>query len=221
MRARTPHDATRTLTAPRRPLRRIAAAALLALVPALLSAGPATAAEAPDCEGQQLSQPFLRFLDPALYTPVPDGGLEAAARGWDLREGAAVVAGNESYHVAGADDARSLSLPAGSSATSPPICVSLLHPTVRLFARNGGSPLSTLAVEALVSDGSGLLERVPVGVVLGGLAWQPTLPLPVLANLTAPLAADGNVSVRFRFTPTGALGRWQIDDVFVDPYKVT
>jgi hypothetical protein len=52
--------------------------------------------------------------------------------------------------------------------------------------------------------------------VLGGSKWTPTLPLPVIANLL-PLLPGDLTPVRFRFTPVG--GAWQIDDVYVDPYR--
>jgi hypothetical protein len=59
---------------------------------------------------------------------------------------------------------------------------------------------------------------VPIGIVLGGSAWGPTLPMPVIANLL-PLLPGDLTPVRFRFTPAGIGGAWQIDDVYVDPYR--
>ena len=55
----------------------------------------------------------------------------------------------------------------------------------------------------------------PVGVLLAGGAWQPTLPLPFLDGLLS--LAQG--TVQFRFTPLGAGSGWQIDDIYVDPFK--
>jgi hypothetical protein len=165
------------------------------------------------CPDQSLSRPFLRWLDPASYVLVQNGSFEKAA-GWSLKHGARLVAGNEPYSVNSPRDRSSLSLPAGSSATSPPMCITLLHPTLRLFAVNSGAPTSALVVEAVVKL-AGLKLSLPVGVVLAGSDWQPTLPLPFLANLLAP--ATGTVS--FRFTPLGPGGGWRIDDVYLDPYK--
>jgi hypothetical protein len=53
-------------------------------------------------------------------------------------------------------------------------------------------------------------------VVLGGSAWQPTLPFPVVANLL-PLLPGQMTPVAFRFTARG--GAWRIDDVYIDPWK--
>jgi hypothetical protein len=129
---------------------------------------------------------------------------------------AAVRSGNESFHVAGADDANALRLPDGSSATTPPLCVGVEHPTVRFFARNTGSPLSLLAVSVRFRGIDGLLDSLPIGTVVAGRDWQPTLPMPVVANL---LALTSGQEVSFRFTPVGLFGGWSIDDVYVDPYR--
>jgi hypothetical protein len=177
----------------------------------LATAAPAQAA----CPDQTLEQPFLRFLDPMRYTLAPGGSFEDGAPGWQLRGDATVVAGNETYYVGGKADAYSLYLPSGSSATTPPICVGIEYPTLRFFAANRGSILlSTLKVDVLVA---GL--PVPIGIAAGGSAWQPTLPMLVVKNLLSPLASDGSVDVRFRFTPVGLGAKWQIDDVYVDPFK--
>lgn len=201
-----------------RPWRALAAIAIAALT----SFGAATTASAslvPGCPDAQLSQPFLRFLDPAYYVLAPDGGFESNAAGWKL-SGASVVSGNESFYLRATSDSRSLRLPAGSSATSPASCVTMLSPTLRLVVRNTGSLLSTLKVEALYTDSVGLLRTTPVAVLTGTGSWQPTLPLPLLTNLTAlPLLTDGAFRVRLRFTPLGLGGNWSIDDVYVDPYQ--
>jgi hypothetical protein len=198
-------------------------ATLGAVVAALGGAAPAVAASstsgAAACDQQVLSQPFLPFLDPAWYTPVEDAGLERGGKAWDLHGGAAVVAGNEPYFVASPHDVRSLSLQAGASATTAPVCVTVTHPTVRFFIRNTGSPLALLNVEALIVDGDAIVERLPVATLAGSGVWAPTLPLPILANALAPVAGDGTLQVRFRFTPVLG-GDWRVDDVYVDPYKV-
>jgi hypothetical protein len=206
---------------PRRPssLRAARAVAALACAGAALtgaaSAQAATAARSggPACPDQPLSHPFLRWLDPASYTLVQNGSLEKAT-GWSLAGGARLVAGNESFSVNSPRDRSSLSLPAGSSATSPPMCVTLLHPTLRFFAVNGGAPTSVLVVDAVVKL-AGIRLSLPVGLVLAGSDWQPTLPMPFLTNLLAPLAG----TVSFRFAPLGRSGEWRIDDVYLDPYK--
>ncbi len=77
---------------------------------AALTMGTGTANAAASCEGQTSEQPFLRFLDPLPYTPVPGGSFEGA-HGWQLSGGARVVSGNEPFYVAGRTHQRSLFLP--------------------------------------------------------------------------------------------------------------
>ena len=89
---------------------------------------------ATDCGTPELSQPFKPWLDYSLYKLVDGGTFEDGADGWTLTGGARVVDGNAKQKVSGAGDARSLSLPAGSSATTPPVCVGLDEPTLRYFA---------------------------------------------------------------------------------------
>jgi hypothetical protein len=163
-----------------------------------------------DCDDQSLERPFLPWADPAHYTLVPDGDLTAGAAGWEL-DGAEVVADNEPWYVHGGVTPAALRLSAGDRATTPPMCVSLLHPTLRFFVRDAGGLLGALSVEVVSSDGLVL----PVGAVSGllqGDEWAPSLPLPVLANLV-------DDEVAFRFTATGLGSARVIDDVYVDPYK--
>jgi len=174
-------------------------------------------ASAPSCDAPETSHPFLPWLDVASYVPAPGGGFEAGAKGWDL-DGAATVAGNESFHVGGAADDMSLRIPAGGDATSPTFCVGLEHPTVRFFAkRTGGTLLSTLRVDVQFEDALGVQHSLPTGLVLGGGNWAPSLPTLLVANLL-PLLPGQHTPVRLRFVPQGA-GAWQIDDVYVDPFK--
>jgi hypothetical protein len=42
--------------------------------------------------------------------------------------------------------------------------------------------------------------------------------MPVIANLL-PLLPGELTPVRFRFTPVGLGAAWQIDDVYVDPFR--
>lgn len=102
------------------------------------------------CPDADASQPFLPWGDQAMYVPAPDGGFEYGGGAWDLQDGATVVAGNETFQVGGAGDSQALALPDGSDATTPPICIGLDSPTLRLFVRNGGDPDSSLRVSVIV-----------------------------------------------------------------------
>ena len=149
---------------------------------------------------------------------APDGGFEQGGGVWSLEDGAVVVAGNDSFQVGGAGDSWSLSLPDGSQATSADVCIGLDSPTMRFFARNDGDPDASLQVSVIVDTLLGRLT-VPIGSVDGRQSsWHPTPIFPLLANLTAlPIVNDGTASIRLRFTPNG--GDWQIDDVYVDPFR--
>ena len=183
-------------------------------------AGAATEGVVGVCPPSAYEQPFAPWLDFASYVLAPNGGLESGAAGWSLDGGAAVVAGNESFYVRGADDTSSLSLPAGSTATTSSMCVDATSPDLRFFVRNSGSLLSTLKVEALYTDALGQPRALPVALLAAGPSWQPTLPVAFLTNFTAPpLVTDGTTSVTFRFTPQGSWSGWKIDDVYVDPFK--
>jgi hypothetical protein len=150
-----------------------------------------TAPAAQACPGQ-LSRPFSPWLDFAQYTPAP--GFE---QGWTL-DGATLADGGQPW----GGGAQSLAIPAGASAVSPPVCVTPAHPTIRFFAKGTGA----LAVSVL-ADG---LE-VPVGAVAGTGTWAPTLVMPIVLNLL------GEEQVQFRFA--GALGDFELDDVWIDPYS--
>ena len=187
--------------------------AAIAVVAFAAFAVPASASAA--CDGQALSKPFARWLDFADYTMPDDGSFEAGASGWQL-DRATVVADNEPFGVHGANDSNALRVPAGGSAVSTPICIGLGHPTLRLFARSSASlTLSSLRVDVRFLDSSGNQRSLPVGTLLPGTRWQPTLPMPVVVNLLSVLPA-GPSEVRLAFTPVGP-ATWWIDDVYVDP----
>jgi hypothetical protein len=194
---------------------------LVAGAAALAIAAPAQAgllvSSATDCDDQVYEQPFLPWADPASYVLAPGGTFEQGAGDWRLSGNASVVSGNESHYVHAAGDSSSLSLGSGSSATSDSMCVGIEHPTLRLFAaRTGGSLLSTLKVDVLFEDNGGSVRALPIGLLLAGNQWQPTLAMPVVANLL-PLLPGEHTAVAFRFTVNG--GSWKIDDVYVDPYR--
>jgi len=204
-------------------LRRTAAAFFTTTIAAVAFASPANAAllteSAASCDDGPITQPFQRFGDAASYKLLPGGSFEAGTDAWQLSGGAKLVSGNESYNVGGAGS-RSLSLPQGSAAVSPFTCVGLAEPSLRLFAKRNSALLglvSTLNVQIQVKTSLGLSLWLPVlPGDLGGSSWHPTAPMPLIANIL-PLSASDKTPVRFRFSPL--LGSWQIDDVYVDPFR--
>ena len=199
-------------------LRRLTVLSIAALALGLGASQPAFASTG--CPDRQLDRPFLPWLDPVYYTLAPNGGLESGADAWSLSGGAEVVLGNERFNVRAPGDQYSLFLPSGSSATTGTTCVEILDGTMRFFAMNTGSLLSSLKVEVLYTDAFGTPRAHTIALMLAGARWQPTLPTALLANLLhPPLLTDGKVEVAFRFTPLGGLSGWRIDDVYVDPFK--
>jgi hypothetical protein len=201
-------------------IKRAIGALVAAGVVTMAAAAPAQAgllvASAQNCGNPASSQVFLRWLDPLSYAAAPGGAAESAA-GWTLAGGARVVAGNEPWRVGGAGRS-SLQLPRGSQATTGTMCVGIGHPVMRFFARRtSGWLLDSLKVEVLFEGAGGQVNSLPIGLVPAGGSWQPTLPLPVLANLL-PLLPGALTPVAFRFTPVGG-GDWEIDDVYVDPWR--
>ena len=187
----------------------------------LLFASPAAHAgvlvkSATDCTNPASEQPFAQWHDYADYIKAPLGTFESGASGWSLNR-AGVDTGNEVYEVAGDDGTHSLQIQSGGSVLTPTICVGLDRPTIRFFAKSSGGllSLSTMAVSVRFETSLGLVAELPIGVVLPGTKWQPTLPMPVVANLL-PLLPGQMTPVQFRFTPVGS-ARWSIDDVYVDP----
>lgn len=192
---------------------------------AAASASPARAGDGSllGC-GYEATHPFLRWLDPLPYTLLPGGDFESGAAGWKLSGGARVVSGNEPFYLNSPSDTHSLLLPAGSSATSPPMCMGLLLPIVR-YVSSGGAFLSYLRVEAVYTDPSG--RQRSIDLLPGGLptrSWSPSLPALQLMGTLNVLTLDGLTSdIALRFTPRGTLfgsGTWRLDDVYVDPWKV-
>jgi hypothetical protein len=165
------------------------------------------------------SQIFSAWGDTAYYQLAPGGSFEPGSFPWLLTRGTRVVEGNEPFFVGGAGHNRSLYLPSGSTAYSPPACFGLGHWNVRFFAVNTGSPRSTLRVSVVVQHLLGVLSILDGGTVSHTGVWQPSPKLGLLvSNLTSPL---GGRSISFRFTPTGSRAAWRIDDVYVDPWKGT
>jgi hypothetical protein len=198
---------------------RAIAGTVAGLVAAGAFAAPAHAGilttSATDCNDGALTQPFARYGDNASYKTV--GTFEAGTAGWTLTGGAKVVAGNETAYVNASRDSHSLSLPVGSTATTPPVCVGLAEPTLRFFAKRDSGLLSSVVVTVQVQTSLGVWVPLPLGVDLSG-AWQPSGKMLILANLL-PLLPPDRTAVRFTFAPL--LGSYQIDDVFVDPLHRT
>jgi hypothetical protein len=193
---------------------RLLLALTLAALPLALTIGsaPASAGLGIACPAPT-AQVFRTWSDYAYYAALLDGGFEARASGWTLAGGAKVVTGNEPFYLNKASDRYSLLLPAGSSATSPPMCISLLSSKMRFVL--GGPSGSSVKVQVVYR---GLLSSL-LGVFDGGTAtsngkWTPSPEIGMLGG-ALPLLTS---SVQFRFVSTA--GTPQIDDAYLDPWKI-
>jgi hypothetical protein len=173
----------------------------------------------PDCPAYTLVQPFLRWLDPGHYFLAPGGSFESGLTGWTVTGGAKIASGNESYHVNAPSDAHSLSLPPGSSVTSPSVCVTLDSPDLRLFVQSTGSLLSTLRVDMTYTNLLGRPTTATVGLLTGASHWSPSLPVLFLQDVLPQVGLSGQSWVSFTLTPSGPSGKWSVDDFYVDPLK--
>jgi hypothetical protein len=183
-----------------------AASAVSALAAGALLVAPAAQADLVDlsaCNSNALTQPFLPWTDPSSYELAPGGTFGDSS--WTLSGRASLVSGGEPWAVAGSPSSSSLSLPAGSSATSQLTCVNAAYPTARYFV--GGS--GVLAV-SMVYNGL----AIPAGVAIAGGSWAPS-PVAVTASAITGALNGGTAQVSLRFT--SVLGNPRVSDVFIDP----
>ena len=193
---------------PLSPVRRrmaVGAVAAATLVPA------AAAQAATPCAKPASSPVFAEWGDSARYFLAPDGGFEGGGAGWSLRGGAGVAAGNEPFGVAVDGGSRSLSLPAGASAVSPPFCIRPDARTVRWMQRAPRG--AAMDVEVLHLDPDATRRGRLLRTVRGG-GWQPS---PKVSIPLAGTGADDSGSAIVALEFTALTGRWSIDALFVDP----
>jgi hypothetical protein len=197
----------------RSPLRVVRRVAALAFVGALAVPGVALAS----CPAQPVSNPFSQWGDNNNYFLVPGGSFEGTADqvGWTL-SGSSLTQGNEPFYVNNSGDSQSLTVSGGGTATSPFFCVDNTMGSLRFFAQEtqaGGG----LRVYALVQTDDGV-QTVPVAHLADGSmpSWAPTEPI---TGDTNGLSDDQTVQVALEFSVRASAASWQIDDVYVDPYR--
>jgi hypothetical protein len=177
-----------------------------------LVAGPA-AAQAKvidgDCPDEpDSSQPFIAYGDDDSYFLAPSGDFEAAAPGWTLAGGAALVGSPAGTGTA-------VSLPPGATAISPPICVTRNHVSARLFGQAFQGPRRDRA--RISVDVAG-----PTGLVTADRnirvedSWQPTRQFRLGASFFDLDPVTGTTEIRMRFVTDGPATA-VLDDLWVDP----
>ena len=174
------------------------------------------------CTAPRLFNPLLAFKDRRDYFVAPAGDFEdSTLPGWQLTGGAAVTSGNSPHAVTGDADANSLSLPAGSSATSPEMCVDLSYPTFRFFvAQLQQDTDSDLAIDVIypglarnnvrqakkfrlkAKDGWKLSDDIKLEPQRLGKAW-----------------GWRRIAIRFRVESDRKSAAYRVDDVLIDPRR--
>jgi hypothetical protein len=183
------------------------AAGAIALAGTVAPASAGLGLACPDPTGK----PFSPWSDNANYAFSPNGGFESGTTGWSV-SGAKVAPGNESFYIHASGDKYSLSMPAGASATSPAMCISLLSGKMRFVARGdaGAKVKVQIVYRGLLSSVLGILDG---GTYSVGKSWTPSPQVGMLGGVLPLLTS----SVSFRFTSSG--GAVAIDDVYLDPMK--
>jgi hypothetical protein len=170
------------------------------------------------CPAQPVSTPFSQWGDNNSYFLVPGGSFEGTPDqvGWTLSN-ATLTQGNEPFYANTSGDSQSLTIAGGGSATSPFFCVDNTMGSLRFFAQEvsaGGG----LHVLALVQNSDGSVTTVPIARLPDGSmsTWAPT---DSITGDTSGLSDDQTLSVALEFTVRSSAASWQIDDLYVDPYR--
>src|SRR4051794_33877610 len=196
----------------------VATALALSATPALAATSTTTTSAAPGCT-TPTTQAFAFANDKKDYVLAPGGNVEGSLAGWSLTGGAAAVAGGSPAVTGAPAGTKSLLIPSGGSVTSAPMCVAAYSPFFRFQAKNTGAA-GQLKVEVLYLDGPGFTGEREAGTITAGATWAPTNRLSLSQGIMGVNGAStSQATVAFRFTPVGTGARWQIDDLYVDPYR--
>lgn len=194
--------------------KRFSRLAALTALGVFASTGMAAAA----CPSQPTTTPFSQFGDNNSYFLAPGGSFESTGPGADWNtDNARVTTGNESFNVNAAGDSHSLAIDGGGSATSPMFCLDATMPSFRFFSRqlDGGSDLKV----TLITQSAWWAPKTytPLGTVSDGSSptWTPVSAL----ALEPTVLPGGNVNAQLRFSVPHWDSSWQIDDVYIDPYR--
>ena len=173
------------------------------------------------CNYGAYTQVFKPWGDPSYYDQIPTGSFESGdAPGWTLAGGAKVTSPGNTLipYTRG----YALSMPVGSSVTTPPICTETGLPYIRMFGytpvMNSKYP-NSLQVQILYIDASTGKQVVQTVTSLKAVkTWTPTAKI----NLPKPESikpdSTNHLWVQYRFTPLYSTS-WTIDDLFIDPKK--
>lgn len=170
----------------------------------------ATGATPALCEGQVFSQPFTEFGDTRFYTLAPGGEFNSAAEGWKLSGGAKLTATTRPNGSTGG----ALSLPAGATATSPPMCVTRQYPIAQVWV-NAATGTRKVAVYVSYAGTRSETEPKEVGKLKKGSGVWTLSEFRLQPKLAGSEEAPHNVT--FTFQAAAGTGETQLYDLYIDP----
>lgn len=172
-------------------------------------------AAAADCGFDDPSPVFAPWGDPAGYSLIPSGSLADLSE-WTLKN--VTLSGEHDPFTPGAG---SLQFAKGDSeALTPVMCVTLDHPTLRLFlADRGGNGKARLDVGVLYEDLDGKPHTLRVARLKVDDSWQPSVVIPIGVNVLSVASVNGWTPVAFDFKVHGLQKgeTFVLDGVYVDP----
>jgi hypothetical protein len=169
-----------------------------------------SAAGEQSCSEPRLFNPLLAFKDRRDYFVAPAGDFEdPALPGWQLTGGASVTTG-------------SLSLPAGSSATSPEMCVDLSYPTFRFFvAQLEQDTDSDLAIDVIYPALSRNNVREAKKLRLKAKdGWKLSDDVKLEPQRLGKKSGWRRIAIRFRVESDHKSAAYRVDDVLIDPRRL-
>jgi hypothetical protein len=175
------------------------------------------------CKAPRLFNPLVAFKDTRDYFIAPAGDFEdPSLPGWQLTGGAEVTSGGSAHAVTGAGQASSLSLPPGSSATSPEMCVDLNYPSFRFFASQFEAETdSDLAIDviypSLAKDNVREAKKFRLKAKDG---WRLSDDIKLDPQRLGKRSGWRRVAIRFRVEPGKKSSAYRVDDVLIDPRRL-
>ena len=173
----------------------------------------------PNCGARAANAPFTPWGDTHDYFLMPGGSFEAGTPGWTVAPTTKVVADNETFFVNAKTDAHSLAIAPGTQVTSPTECVAMGENSVRFFVKNPGVAGAVLHVQAYVENpltGLTLSTGFDVNGTTGAKVWSPSSRI-TIPNLLGGVLGTQNVTLVF--SAKGTAATWNIDDVYIDPFR--
>jgi hypothetical protein len=185
-------------------IRLLTSAALAVTALAALPAG----ASAADCPVAPTTQAFGQYGDANQYFLAPGGAFESFDT-WTKRGWPTLISGIDLLGLS--PESRSADFDDGEGVTSVSFCVDSTMPHLRFAARHlrGGQLDVTVRTTVNGSTDASSGSIAPDD----HRAWSPSRYVD-LKTREIPVGQSGTATVQFR-----SQGDWQIDDVYIDPYR--